>query len=189
MPGYWIEGYGICSKKYYYEHMYPKGEETMNGTDVINAMNGTNNEVKENTVMEENTVMNIEELIKQADKEVDSVLKGNEHRLEGQGLKDIFGDQAEIEKLAIHYKKGTTVDDNETYGVILFKKVDQEGHNYFTFVSGKVRDKIQVMITAAGGESQLNYIIKQQGLKAKFGNKVVTSDDGLHTNVKIWFEK
>lgn len=189
MSGFWIDGYGICSREYYYAHINEKENKVMDGNDVINAMNGTNNAEKEINTMEEKNIMNIEELIKQADKEVDSVLKGNEERLEGQGLKDIFGDVAEIEKLAIHYKKGTTVDDGETYGVILFAKKNAEGNNYFTFVSGKVRDKIQVMINAAGGESQLNYIIKQQGLKARFGNKVVTSDDGIHTNVKIWFER
>ena len=189
MAGYWIDGYGICSREYYYAHINEKENKVMDGNDVISAMNGTNNVEKETNTMEENNVMmNMNDLVKTADKEVDAVLKGKEIRLEGQGLKDIFGDSAEIEKLAIQYKSGTTASDNETYGVILFKKKDTDGNNYFTFVSGKVRDKIQVMINAAGGESQLNYIIKQQGLKARFGNKVVTSDDGLHTNVKIWFE-
>lgn len=189
MAGYRIPGINeFVTEQQYYNYVKEKNDMAL--TDVANIMNGNVNEqVKENTNMEEtNVMMNIDELIKQADKEVDSVLKGNEHRLEGQGLKDVFGDVADIDKLAIHYKKGTSQADNETYGVILFKKVDEEGHQYFTFVSGKVRDKIQVMVTAAGGESQLNYIIKQQGLKAKFGNKVVKSDDGLHTNVKIWFE-
>lgn len=170
----------FCTKEEYANYMEGKAMSLMNVTETMNG------EVKENVMSEVNENMDLLSIVKAAEKEVNDILKDAE-RLEGQGLKDIFGDSAEIEKLAIYNRAGSKAEDKDTYGVILFK--ESHGHKYFTFVSGKIRDQIQIMITAAGGESALNHLIKEQGLKAMFGKKVITSDDGQHTNVKIWFEK
>lgn len=182
MAGYWIPGYGICSYQQY--QAYVKGEFTMAGlNDVVNAMN--NDEVKETKVMEGNATLNILDAIKAGNK-VDNIIPEGATRLEGQGLVDLFGSFGEVAKLGVMNKAGTHATDGETFGVIVFKPV--QGENYFTFVSGKVKEKIEAMINYAGSEYNLNKIIAEQGLKAMFGKKVVTSDDGQHTNVKIWFE-
>ena len=187
MSGYWIPGYGICSYQQY--QAYIKGEFTMSGlNDVVNAMN---NENKENTVMEETRfnedMTDLSAIMKKAEQEAnDDIYRGDPERLEGQGLKDVFGDSAKVMQLAIQNKKGTTAADGETFGVIRFEK---DGKPYITFVSGRIKEQIAMMIDLAGGEYNLNKLVKEQGIVANFGKKVVTSDDGQHTNVKIWFDQ
>lgn len=180
--------------KYDSFHMGPiwkddEGETTMAGlNDVVNAMN---NENKENTVMEETRfnegMTDLSAIMKKAEQEAnDDIYRGDPERLEGQGLKDIFGDSAKVMQLAIQNKKGTTAADGETFGVIRFEK---DGKPYITFVSGRIKEQIAMMIDLAGGEYNLNKLVKEQGIVANFGKKVVTSDDGQHTNVKIWFDQ
>lgn len=187
MAGYWIPGYGICSYQQYQD--YIKGEFTMAGlNDVVNAMNTEN---KENTVMEETRfnegMTDLSAIMKKAEQEAnDDIYRGDPERLEGQGLKDVFGDSAKVMQLAIQNKKGTTAADGETFGVIRFEK---DGKPYITFVSGRIKEQIAMMIDLAGGEYNLNKLVKEQGIVANFGKKVVTSDDGQHTNVKIWFDQ
>ena len=193
MAGYWIPGYGICSYQQY--QAYIKGEFTMAGlNDVVNAMN---NENKENVVMEKTNInseygievqqMILADIMKKAEQEAnDDIYRGDPERLEGQGLKDVFGDSAKVMQLAIQNKKGTTAADGETFGVIRFEK---DGKPYITFVSGRIKEQIAMMIDLAGGEYNLNKLVKEQGIVANFGKKVVTSDDGQHTNVKIWFDQ
>lgn len=150
-------------------------------------MAGTiNNMEKENNNM--SGQIDLQAVLNDINNQVDDVKYGGE-MLEGKGLVDVFGSSAKIAKVSKQYKKGTTAQDNMFNIVVAFEPVN--GKKYFTFLSGGAKQKMAILLDTVGGESQLNNIIEQKGLKACFGNRVfeTTDDSGkVHTNVKVWFE-
>lgn len=190
MAGYSIKGYqGFLT---YDEYLKFRGEDDMG--DISSIMNGQlNNEEANNNVNEakENKVMgkDFNSMVNDVNLAVDDVKHGGE-LLEGQGLIDVFGREAEIDKVDKQYKKGTTAAEGK-YNIVVSFKPKADGKKYFTFLSGSAKQKIDMLIESAEGVSALNNLIEENGLWACFGSRVFESTDAegkVHTNVKIWFE-